>query len=82
MVLFTANQDFGLDLEARPLLSQADIKTKTKTSVAKSKVKTKTFTKQTWAVLIFKTMVSRQQDWWNDIVEWVIIKFAGDKWIS
>ena len=45
------------------MLSQTGIKTKTKTSVAKSQVKTKAFTEQTRAVLIFKTMVSRQQDW-------------------
>ena len=45
------------------MFSQAGIETKTETSVAKCQVKTNTFTKQTWAVLIFKTMVSRQQDW-------------------
>ena len=45
------------------MFSQAGIETKTETSVAKSQVKTKTFTKQTRAVLIFKTMVSGQQDW-------------------
>ena len=57
------DQDFSLVLEARPRFSQAGIETKTKTSVVKSQVKTKTFTKPTRAVLIFKTMVSRQQDW-------------------
>ena len=56
------DQDFGLDLEARPMLSHAGIETKTKTSVVKSQVETKTLTKQIRAVLIFKTMVSRQQD--------------------
>ena len=39
------DQDFGLDLEARPMFSQAGIETKTETSVAKSQVKTKSFTK-------------------------------------